>query len=421
MMVPFVCASVRARDGARSTRPRKEVPVRTRLCAVTLALAAGVSLAGAPPGFEARFVLAPQAEHVHSSSIAELPGGDLFAVWYRGSGERRADDVRLEGARFDHRARAWSAPFPVADSPGFPDCNPVAFLDGRGRLTVVWPVILDNRWESALLRYRAAPLGAWTSGAPPWNDGGVILLRPDTIREKLEPFAQAALSSLPAGRHRDELAAMIGRLAEPLYNRLGWMPRSHVLRLPGGRLLLPLYSDTYSVGLVAISDDGGTTWRASDPIVSLGGVQPSLVRRKDGTLVAWMRDNGPPPQRVLVAESKDEGTTWTAGRDSEVPNPGSSVEVIALRSGAWLLVGNDTESGRERLSAWLSRDEGRTWPHRRVIEETPGGSYSYPSVLQASDGSIHVSYSHVEPPATPGARRSEAIKHVVFGEDWVES
>ena len=387
------------------------------LAAAVTALGAVVAAQG--PRFDARFILPPQQEHVHSSSIVALPNGDLFAVYYRGSGERRADDVRLEGARLTKGAAAWSAPFPVADTPGFPDCNPIAFVDGRGRLKVVWPAILDNRWESALLRYRSAPAAGWTSGPPPWSDGGVVLLRPDSLRETTEPFAKALLESLPPGRDRDEVASIVARLGEPLYNRLGWMPRTHVLRVDGGRLLLPLYSDTYSVGLVAISEDEGDTWRASDPIVSFGGVQPSLVQRRDGTIVAWMRDNGPPPQRVITAASSDGGTSWTRGVDSDVPNPGSSVEVIALRDGRWLMVLNDTESGRSRLSAWMSGDEGRTWPGRRVIEETAGGSYSYPSVTQAADGIVHVSYSHVDPVPGQGTRRLEAIKHVAFDPAWV--
>jgi predicted neuraminidase len=242
----------------------------------------------------------------------------------------------------------------------------------------------------------------------------VILLRPDTLKEKLEPVARDALATLPAGRDRDEVERLIGRLSDKLYNRLGWMPRAHMLQLPGGRLLLPLYTDTYNVGLVAISDDEGATWRAGDPIVSLGGVQPSLVRRRDGTIVAWMRDNGPPPQRAIVASSTDAGVTWTRGEDSDVPNPGSSLEVIALRDGSWVMVHNDTEDGRARLSAWLSKDEGRTWPHRRAIEDTPGGSYSYPSVLQAADGLVHVTYSHVDPAPVAGGKRREAITHVAF-------
>jgi predicted neuraminidase len=132
-----------------------------------------------------------------------------------------------------------------------------------------------------------------------------------------------------------------------------------------------------------------------------------------------MRDNGPPPQRVIVATSRDDGVTWTHGEDSDIPNPGSSVEVIALRDGRWLMVNNDTENGRARLSAWLSENEGKTWPHRRAIEDTPGGSYSYPSVVQAADGVIHVTFSHVEPAPADGTRRREAIKHVVFVAAWV--
>lgn len=389
---------------------------------IAVALALGSPLFATPPRFEARFILPPQEEHVHSSSIVELPNGDLFAVYYRGSGERRADDVRLEGARLPKDATTWSEPFPVADTPGFPDCNPIALVDPGGRLRVIWPVIVDNNWESAILRVRVAPAAGWTAGAPPWNDGGIVLLKPDTLQQTLGPFAQRMLDSglLPAAE-RDEVARFMGRLSDKLYNRLGWMPRAHVLQLPSGRLLLPLYSDTFNVGLVAVSDDGGASWRSSDPIVSLGGVQPSLVRRRDGTIAAFMRDNGPPPQRVIVAESNDDGLTWTVGRDSDIPNPGSSVEVVALRDGSWVMANNDTESGRARLSVWRSTDEGRTWPERRTLEEDPAGSYSYPSLIQTADGLVHVSYSYVEPAAAAGSKRREAIRHVVFDPAWVSA
>jgi predicted neuraminidase len=177
--------------------------------------------------------------------------------------------------------------------------------------------------------------------------------------------------------------------------------------------LLPLYTDAFSVGLVAVSDDTGRTWRASEPIVGVGGIQPSIVRRRDGVLVAFMRDNGP-QHRIQYAESRDDGIHWSPVQFLDLVNPGSSVEVIALRSGNWLMVCNDTERGRHSLVAMLSEDEGRSWRWQRHLElvEPGKGSFSYPSLIQTRDGLIHVTYSYHPP-------EGESIKHVVFDEAWV--
>ena len=50
-------------------------------------------------------------EHVHSSSIVELPDGTLLAAWFQGSGERDADDVRIMGARKPADTAEWGEPF----------------------------------------------------------------------------------------------------------------------------------------------------------------------------------------------------------------------------------------------------------------------------------------------------------------------
>ena len=44
---------------------------------------------------------------------------------------------------------------------------------------------------------------------------------------------------------------------DELYQRLGWMPRVHPIVLPSGRWILPLYTDTFSASIMAISDDRG--------------------------------------------------------------------------------------------------------------------------------------------------------------------
>jgi hypothetical protein len=92
--------------------------------------------------------------------------------------------------------------------------------------------------------------------------------------------------------------------------------------LEGTRLLVPLYSDGFSFSLMAISDDWGATWKTSTALVGFGNLQPSLARQKDGTLVAYMRDNGPPPKRLMVSRPTDRGETWSTVEDSDVPTPG---------------------------------------------------------------------------------------------------
>ena len=78
---------------------------------------------------------------------------------------------------------------------------------------------------------------------------------------------------------------------------MGWFTRTHPLQLPSGRILAPMYSDGFSFGIMAISDDGDYLDRQRAHRRP-GSIQPSVVRKNDGTLVAYLRDNGPPPKRV---------------------------------------------------------------------------------------------------------------------------
>nr|WP_290932618.1 hypothetical protein [Haliscomenobacter sp.] len=88
-----------------------------------------------PAAIEKSLLLFPlQDKHVHASSVVYLPNGDLLAVWFYGSGERSADDVKLMGARLGKGKTAWSDPFLMADTPNIPDCNPVLFESGKQTL-----------------------------------------------------------------------------------------------------------------------------------------------------------------------------------------------------------------------------------------------------------------------------------------------
>jgi hypothetical protein len=94
--------------------------------------------------------------------------------------------------------------------------------------------------------------------------------------------------------------------------------------------------------------------------------------------------------------SCDEGLTWS---DPVLMREGPHTRACMMRlaSGAFLLVYHDVErpaSGtkfpRSRLAAWLSDDEGRTWPHKLLLDERRG--VSYPDAVQVPDGSIYIVY-----------------------------
>lgn len=308
-----------------------------------------LSLTAAIPSFAqtrseltGELIFPPETWHNHSSSIVEAPNGDLLVCWFHGSGERTADDVKVLGSRWSKETRKWSAPFDLADTPGFPDTNPTFFIDSKKRLWLFWPAILANEWETALMKYKVSTDYSGP-GVPVWSAADNILLIPQRLPERIQEVFKADVRSTPFGRRVQRLVAMG---SDKLSARLGWFTRTHPLELPNGRILLPLYSDGFDFSLIAISDDGGQTWVASEPIVGYGNIQPSLVRKKDGTIVAFMRDNGPPPKRIHTSISKDNGLTWTPAEDSSLPNPGASVEAISLQDGRWIIIYNDLESGR---------------------------------------------------------------------------
>jgi predicted neuraminidase len=122
--------------------------------------------------------------------------------------------------------------------------------------------------------------------------------------------------------------------------------------------------------------------------------------------------------------SNDDGITWSLAAYTNLPNPGSAAEIIRLENGCWALVYNDTEQGRHSLAVSVSDDEGKSWRWTRHLEQDlrvgGAGQFHYPSIIQARDGLMHVSYSYFVnhlPQGTP----NKAIKHAAFNLKWVQA
>ncbi|WP_317195570.1 sialidase family protein [Echinicola shivajiensis] len=337
-----------------------------------------------------------QSQHVHGSSIVSLPNGDMLAVWFQGSGERKSDDVRIMGARLEKGKNKWSIPFLMADTPGLPDCNPVLFLNNNNKLFLVWIAVQANQWEESILRFRTS-LDYSEPGAPKWEWQDNILLKPgdefaEEVREKTKDLPKDHSGWSEYARPYDE---HIASASEDKGKRsTGWMTRIKPLLMENGKIILPLYSDGFNFSLMAISEDDGDTWRPSLPLVGRGPIQPALAQKENGDLVALMRDSGGAPSRVQKSISSDGGKSWTASLKTDMPNT-ASVELLKWDKEHWLFLGNDISDGRYQLSLFMSGDEGDTWSRICFLEndENKKDRYSYPCMIKGRDGKLHITYS----------------------------
>jgi len=404
-------------------------------------------------------------EHAHGSTIVELPNGDLLAAWFQGSGERWADDVQILGARLTRGSTAWSQAFIMADVPDFPDINPVLFLDQEQQLWLVWYTVIANQWSTSLPTYRISSDYMQKSGPPQWKWQQVLFVKPGDKTERgmhpddkfvksvehqvdeygaylngsMEEYEQLLMQwewwkaelmgkargedMMRKGYYINEAGERVdGELGYPFFRRMGWQTKNKAVFIDDGRMVLPLYSDGFSFSLMAITDDGGAHWQFSEPLVAPGNIQPSIAIKKGGTLVAYMRDNGPPPKRLMISESKDRGATWSMVRDSQLPNEGSGADVLTLKNGHWVLAYNDTEDGRHSLAVSISTDEGKTWTRTRHLEFDNrdlniATQSSYPSIIEGKEGAIHVIYSYHR--RDMKGSPNETIKYARINEQWI--
>ena len=173
---------------------------------------------------------------------SELPNGDLLSCWFQGSGERKANDVAIKGARLIKGEEKWSDVFIMADTPGQPDCNPVLFLNKENKLFLASVVVQANRWETSLLKYRTS-IDYENAGVPIWNWQDIILLKPsDEFEKEIETkFKSNRGPEMGWSEYAPQYEKMIINAAkDPKKRETGWLTRIHPLILESGKILLPL-------------------------------------------------------------------------------------------------------------------------------------------------------------------------------------
>lgn len=337
---------------------------RSSLLLLLLSVLPALRLAASPVlADEFIFTAAPFAQ-CHASTIEETAEG-MVAAWFGGSREGNPD-VSIWVAR--QTGGVWSAPEEVANGLQY------TLTDGTTFRYACWnPVLFQPRDGPLMLFYKVGPsFRDW------W---GMLITSADGGRTWSEP------RRLPRG--------MYG----PIKNK--------PVQLANGSILCPVSDESHeSPGAWRVhfemTSDGGRTWARTRPLndgFELEAIQPSLLDHGAGR---WQAVGRTKQGRLFQIWSEDDGLSWGEMTLTTLPIPNSGTDAVTLADGRHALVYNHTLQGRSPLNLAISSD-GKNWEAAHVFETEPG-EYSYPAIIQTSDGKLHITYTW----------KRERIKHVVL-------
>ncbi len=306
----------------------------------------------------------------HASTIVEVEDG-FIAAWFGGTGERHKDvgiwiSMNLDGN--------WSKPIEVVngyqnDTLRYPTWNPVLFQHKDGPLMLFYKV-----------------------GPTPRDWWGMLTISDNGGRTWTKP--------VKLGKDKK-----VGHLVGPVKNK--------PIQLENGAIICPSSTEVenninnYWRVHFEITKDMGKTWKVIGPIndgIKFSAIQPSILTYPNGKMQVLCRSR----QNVITQSwSHDGGSTWSEMTATELPNPSSGTDAVTLADGRHLLIYNHTirESdfprSRNMLNLAISED-GKNWKPVMTLERQEG-EYSYPAIIQAEDGLVHITYTY----------RRKSIKYVV--------
>lgn len=292
----------------------------------------------------------------HASTV-EVSNGVPVASWFGGTHEKN-DDVGIWVSRRINGN--WTRPVEVADGvqadgSRYPSWNPVLFKPKDGPLYLYYKV-----------------------GPNPKTWWGLYITSNDDGQTWSDPVR------LPDG------------ILGPIKNQ--------PIQLENGTILSPSSLETESGEWtihLETSTDGGKTWDSSGPLndpKAFKAIQPAILRYANGKMQMLSRTGN---DVISQNWSPDQGKTWDEMKATNLPNPNSGIDAVTLGDGRQLLVYNPTKKNwgnRVPLSLAISTD-GESW--RKVLDLEPvrehtnseEEEYSYPTIIQAPDGKVHIVYT----------------------------
>jgi hypothetical protein len=297
--------------------------------------------------------------------IAMTPKGRLWATWYTGGNDEGPDNFVVL-VRSDDRGKTWTDTVVVVEhaSVHVRTYDPALWVDPQNRLWCFW----SQSFSKANRNIFDGVAGVWGATCH-------------------DPEADELVWSQPV---RIANGVMMNK---PTVLRNGdWVLPTALWRqgLGGGEVPAELMPQCGAN--VTLSRDQGRTFEF------VGGVavpdrwfdEHMLVELKDGRLWVLVRtDRG-----IGQSFSSDGGRTWTPGEDTGFGGPNARFFIRRLNSGNLLLVNHQVDPEqrhkRQKLTAYVSIDDGRSWGGGLMLDERE--QVSYPDGFQEADGALWIIY-----------------------------
>jgi predicted neuraminidase len=319
----------------------------------------------------------------HASTIVTLKSGELLAAWFGGTAERAPDVAiwtsRWTGSQIGGQSSGhWTAPLEAAreneGEKGIPTWNPVLFHTADGKL-----------W----LYYKAGESpSAWSAARMSSSDEG----RTWSPKERLPAGILGPIRAKPLVLANGNIVS--GSSVEAYKTWAAWIERS-----------TDNSANWHKIGPITVSaaqdraeppapeppmDSPEVRAKDKGPREFEGIIQPSVVQLAPHHLRLYARSRTL-AAKIVVADSIDDGVTWSATHFIDLPNNNSGLDAVALKDGRVIMIFNDTPRGRSPLNLAVSKDG----EHFRVFAtlEQGEGEYSYPAIIQAANGDLEMSYT----------------------------
>ena len=285
--------------------------------------------------------------------IAHTPGGRTYLSFY--SGGVAEDYGNFAAVIRGSDGASFSEPIAVAFQEGSYRCfDPVLWLDPLGRLWFLWNVMPGEQVMAAVCEDPDADTLVW--GEEFCVGRGIMMNKP------------LVLSS-----------------GEWLFPIAVWKTDIYYEMRKGG--LTP--EDIPASYVYQTADQGKTFTRLGGADVPERSFDEHMVaERKDGSLRMLVRLK----KGIGESISCDRGKTWSPGKRSELDGPSSRFFIQKLPSGRVLLINHHNFTGRNNLTAFLSEDDGQTFPYSLLLDERRG--VSYPDAQLCEDGFLRIVYDY---------------------------